>query len=305
MQHDTASKRLYKRNRPNWPDYIDPEGCNPAGKCHCGCGDNAPLATSTDMARRHIKGQPLNYVAGHHRRIRTDDITENTSGLCQCGCGQKTSIAKTTSTRNGWIRGKPKPYLKGHSGYIGDRTRRDDWVPLNHDGFCLCGCGERTPLATYTMRTVGLQKGVPMRYIEGHQMRNRKTLSTYKVTDTGYETPCWLWTGAIDPVGYGRYGAEYVLAHRVSYEERHGSIPGGLDLHHRCRQRNCINPDHLEPLTRSDHAKAHAKLRVSEETIEKIRAELAIDRTRGAARRAAERHGVSNALAYSIKNGKR
>lgn len=59
---------------------------------------------------------------------------------------------------------------------------------------------------------------------------------------------CWEWGGAIDPHGYGRQG--HLLAHRLVYERMVGPISEGLDLDHLCRVRNCVNPEHLEPVTR-------------------------------------------------------
>lgn len=75
-------------------------------------------------------------------------------------------------------------------------------------------------------------------------------------------TGCWLWTGYITEGGYGRFGVavdgsrqrhgwEIKRAHRVVYELYRGQIPNGLDLDHLCRVRSCVNPDHLEPVTRS------------------------------------------------------
>lgn len=73
---------------------------------------------------------------------------------------------------------------------------------------------------------------------------------------------CWEWIAAIDPSGYGRFSVKLgptrkdyrmKLAHRVSYETYSGPIPAGLDLDHLCRNRRCVNPDHLEPVTRSEN----------------------------------------------------
>ena len=60
---------------------------------------------------------------------------------------------------------------------------------------------------------------------------------------------CWLWAGNIDPSnGYGRFSQ--TKAHRLVYEALVGEIPEGLDLDHLCRIRACVNPEHLEPVTR-------------------------------------------------------
>jgi hypothetical protein len=64
-------------------------------------------------------------------------------------------------------------------------------------------------------------------------------------------TGCWLWTGAEFRGGYGRLGPR--LAHRMAYEALVGPVPEGLDLDHLCRVRCCVNPDHLEPVTRREN----------------------------------------------------
>jgi hypothetical protein len=64
--------------------------------------------------------------------------------------------------------------------------------------------------------------------------------------------PCWIWIGATHPKGYGRFmffKGKVGQAHRWSYEHYVGPIPDGLDIDHLCRVRNCVNPEHLEPVT--------------------------------------------------------
>lgn len=64
------------------------------------------------------------------------------------------------------------------------------------------------------------------------------------------ENGCWIW-GAAKTNGYGviQHSGRIQRAHRVAYEALIGPIPKGLELDHRCRNRACINPSHLEPVT--------------------------------------------------------
>lgn len=71
------------------------------------------------------------------------------------------------------------------------------------------------------------------------------------------KTGCWEWQRYRDANGYGKVGRDYkvYLAHRVSYEIFIGKIPKRLDLDHLCRNTCCINPAHLEAVTRSVNLK--------------------------------------------------
>lgn len=76
----------------------------------------------------------------------------------------------------------------------------------------------------------------------------QKVLSRIDYTET-----CWIWQFSLDRHGYGQLmlQGKNRRVHRLIYELLIGEIPHGLDLDHLCRNRACVNPSHLEPVTRS------------------------------------------------------
>ena len=80
---------------------------------------------------------------------------------------------------------------------------------------------------------------------------------------------CWEWQGSKNGGGYGvlERNNKRLAAHRFFYENIVGKIPTGLEIDHLCRNRKCVNPKHLEPVTHSEnvrrgclaHPKKHCK----------------------------------------------
>jgi len=71
---------------------------------------------------------------------------------------------------------------------------------------------------------------------------------------------CWNWTGTVSRNGYGlaHRGRTSMTAHRFVYQCHNGPIPAGLELDHLCRNKLCVNPGHLEPVTHAENMRRHA-----------------------------------------------
>lgn len=69
------------------------------------------------------------------------------------------------------------------------------------------------------------------------------------------ENGCWQWLGTKHNHGYGVVRERYAwrLIHRVVYEHFKGPIPEGLTIDHLCRNRLCVNPEHLEAVSNKEN----------------------------------------------------
>lgn len=80
----------------------------------------------------------------------------------------------------------------------------------------------------------------------------------------GHLCGCWLWSARRSSKGYGRFDPRrsiHLLAHRYAYEQIRGAIPVDLELDHLCRQPICVNPWHLEPVTKAENVRRQHEAR--------------------------------------------
>lgn len=127
---------------------------------------------------------------------------------------------------------------------------------------CECGCGQPTKLASQSCTREGWIRGQPLRFLNSHARPPSRPAADRFWEKVAITPGCWLWLGCIGKDGYGLFGMGSgetgIRAHRFAYETLIGPIPQDLHLDHvkarGCTHRNCVNPDHLEPVTPRENA---------------------------------------------------
>ena len=132
---------------------------------------------------------------------------------------------------------------------------------------------------------------------------------------------CVLWCLAVNKKGYGVIGArrQSRLAHRLAYELRHGEVPAGHFVCHRCDVPACINPDHLFLGTPADNSRDmaskgrasrlqgehHPHRKLSNEQVAAIRAEYSHGDKNNSTPALAKKYGVSHFTVWEIVKRRR
>jgi hypothetical protein len=114
----------------------------------------------------------------------------------------------------------------------------------NPGGMCMCGCGERTKIATHSQSTYGSVVGTPLRYIHGHQNRT----GPYVTDDRGYRRRCH----EVGDVVVRR------REHQDVWEAANGPVPPSMVIHHVDGNKSNNALSNLVAVTEREHRRTHS-----------------------------------------------
>jgi hypothetical protein len=125
-----------------------------------------------------------------------------------------------------------------------------------------------------------------------------------RLVDVGEPGQCWNWLGSINPkTGYGKkqWFGETWLAHRWVWTMFCGLIPHNMTINHKCGNRACVNPHHLELMTMTDNCRHGGATKLTPEQVKEIRATPI---KRGDRTAVAEKYGVTPMTISDIRCGR-
>lgn len=109
---------------------------------------------------------------------------------------------------------------------------------------------------------------------------------------------CWIWQRGLMPKGYPNH-----CMHRQFYEFVHGPLSKKYDAHHKCEVKSCVNPDHIEPRLKKEHAQYHLKgKQKSAETKKKMKESWTNEARNSVSQRMKKLHAEGKAFVYGRKN---
>ena len=213
--------------------------------CACGCG-------------REVKGRGV-YFHGHRPKDTIETVRDR---LCECGCGQPLLQTKHRSGHYHHAR-----FLPGHATRVAlvaphRYTPTTDEIPT---GLCECGCGQQTPIATYTARRLRYFKGHPRPYIPEHGLHAKtpnprgpksKHFVGRRRSFQGY---IYVYRPDHPLCSKGKNMLGYIREHRVVWEEANGRLLDRReDVHHVNGIKDDNRPENLIALSKADHRRLHA-----------------------------------------------